>query len=235
MNQQLLVYFEIAFDLFYLVTIWSICFLMYRSRSGVPQRRRPEAFLYLAGFLLLALGDTGHVGFRVLEYLGSSAETVLSSDSGSSMFVGIGSAATAFTITILYLLLSEAQRIRDCRSRGILSYLFYTLALLRIIIMVLPGNQWNSLNPPYLFSLLRNAPLTVTGLILASVYLRSGYGRKDPFSLRMGYGIILSFAFYLPVILFVRWVPLIGMLMIPKTLAYLYLAVVVRRQFFSKG
>ena len=36
--------------------------------------------------------------------------------------------------------------------------------------------------------------------------------------------ITVSFAFYIPVILFARQIPLIGMLMIPKTVAYLAIA-----------
>ena len=38
----------------------------------------------------------------------------------------------------------------------------------------------------------------------------------------MGLTIILSFAFYIPVVLFADAYPLIGMLMIPKTCAYVW-------------
>ena len=34
--------------------------------------------------------------------------------------------------------------------------------------------------------------------------------------------ILLSFGFYIPVVLFADTIPLMGMLMIPKTLAYLW-------------
>ena len=34
--------------------------------------------------------------------------------------------------------------------------------------------------------------------------------------------IVLSFAFYIPVVLFADTIPLIGMLMIPKTCAYVW-------------
>ena len=42
----------------------------------------------------------------------------------------------------------------------------------------------------------------------------------------MGWMVILSFAFYIPVVLFADAVPLIGMLMIPKTLAYVGVVVI---------
>ncbi len=38
--------------------------------------------------------------------------------------------------------------------------------------------------------------------------------------------IVISFGFYLPVVLFADVVPLIGMLMIPKTLAYVWTVVI---------
>jgi hypothetical protein len=41
-----------------------------------------------------------------------------------------------------------------------------------------------------------------------------------------GIMILLSYAFYIPVILFVQQMPIIGMLMIPKTMAYLGIALI---------
>ena len=38
----------------------------------------------------------------------------------------------------------------------------------------------------------------------------------------MWLAIVLSFGFYIPVVLFADAIPLIGMLMIPKTLAYVW-------------
>jgi hypothetical protein len=44
--------------------------------------------------------------------------------------------------------------------------------------------------------------------------------------------VILSFGFYLPVLFWVQTVPALGLLMIPKTLAYLAIAVLAYRSFF---
>ena len=38
----------------------------------------------------------------------------------------------------------------------------------------------------------------------------------------MPLAVILSFGFYIPVVLFASAIPLVGMLMIPKTLAYVW-------------
>jgi hypothetical protein len=42
----------------------------------------------------------------------------------------------------------------------------------------------------------------------------------------VGICILVSYGFYIPVILFVQVVPVIGMLMIPKTLAYVAIALI---------
>jgi hypothetical protein len=46
--------------------------------------------------------------------------------------------------------------------------------------------------------------------------------------------IAASYAFYTPVILFVQQAPLLGMLMIPKTLAYVAIAVIAYRAVYMQ-
>ncbi len=48
----------------------------------------------------------------------------------------------------------------------------------------------------------------------------------------MSWCIFASYLFYMPVIFFVQVLPLIGMLMIPKTLAYMALAYVAYKGLF---
>jgi hypothetical protein len=45
---------------------------------------------------------------------------------------------------------------------------------------------------------------------------------------------LVSYGFYIPVILFVQTLPLIGMLMIPKTLAYVAIAIIAYRNLFRE-
>jgi hypothetical protein len=69
--------------------------------------------------------------------------------------------------------------------------------------------------------LIRNIPLTIQGLGVVWLILKYAYPTNDRVFKQLGVCILLSYGFYLPVILFVQRVPLVGMLMIPKTLAYL--------------
>jgi hypothetical protein len=58
--------------------------------------------------------------------------------------------------------------------------------------------------------------------VSASKKYRSREQKTDPFRF-MGLAIVLSFAFYIPVVLWADLHPLIGMLMLPKTCAYLWM------------
>ena len=58
------------------------------------------------------------------------------------------------------------------------------------------------------------------GLLIILLFSRSVREHHDRDFRFMALTIILSFAFYIPVVLFADSIPLIGILMIPKTLAY---------------
>ncbi|MHA1978056.1 MAG: hypothetical protein ACW98F_06945 [Candidatus Hodarchaeales archaeon] len=60
---------ELAFNIFYLIFIWFIVDLMTRNLSNVTQEDLTIARRFRLAFFLLALGDTGHVGFRIMAYV----------------------------------------------------------------------------------------------------------------------------------------------------------------------
>ncbi|MCX8066238.1 MAG: hypothetical protein N3B68_00185 [Anaerolineae bacterium] len=57
-----------------------------------------------------------------------------------------------------------------------------------------------------------------------ALILRDGFRQEDRTFQWIGWMIAASYAFYLPVILWVHRVPALGMLMIPKTCAYMAIA-----------
>ena len=70
--------------------------------------------------------------------------------------------------------------------------------------------------------MLRNAPFTVLGLIVVVLFYRSARDTRDKPFRWLWLTIVLSFGFYIPVVLWSSTVPLVGMLMIPKTCAYVW-------------
>ena len=103
---------------------------------------------------------------------------------------------------------------------GWLGYILFAAAIIRLLIMVLPDNMWNNAVPPQPMSLYRNFFLTFLGLGAAYLILRDSIAVKDRAFTWIGAMIVVSYALYIPVILLVQLYPLVGMLMIPKTLAY---------------
>ena len=74
----------------------------------------------------------------------------------------------------------------------------------------------------------------IQGLGVAYLMLRDARKAHDrPFTW-IGIMILISYAFYLPVILFVQELPIIGMLMIPKTMAYVGIALIAYFSLFKK-
>ena len=91
---------------------------------------------------------------------------------------------------------------------------------LRLVLMLLPVNEWSSTVPPQPWSTIRNLPLMLQGLGLAYLMLRDARAARDRVFTWIGVSILVSYACYIPVIFFVQQAPMVGMLMIPKTMAY---------------
>jgi len=220
LTESMRMWVEITFNLVYLVVIWGLVGIMIYRRNTVAPENQRAAGLVIWAFGLLALGDTGHVGFRVLAYALGGLETRVNVFGLSLGLVGLGALSTAVTVTIFYMLMLELWRVRFHKSYGWFEYFLLAAGVFRLAIMILPANQWDSVVPPQPISTLRNIPLMVQGLGLAYLILRDARLAHDRTFEWIGVMILVSYACYIPVILFVQQAPAIGMLMIPKTLAY---------------
>jgi hypothetical protein len=114
----------------------------------------------------------------------------------------------------------ELWRVRYDRKHGWFEYLLLAAAVFRLVIMLLPVNEWNRVVPLQPWSTIRNMPLTLVGLGVAYLIMRDARKTGDSTFIWIGTMILVSYACYIPVILFVQQIPMIGMLMIPKTMAY---------------
>jgi hypothetical protein len=224
---------EVVFNVVYLAAIWALVSMMARRRAWVAPAERAIASRFMWAFALLALGDTGHVGFRVLAYAlgGLDARPVIFGIPVS--LVGLGALATAYTVTLFYVLMLDIWRLRFRRRPGGFEYFLFAMAVLRLVLMAFPQNEWWRVDPVPPWSLLRNAPLTILGLGMAYLILRDAKRAHDRTFTWIGAMIVVSYTMYVPVILFALQVPVIGMLMIPKTLAYLAVALMAFRELYT--
>ena len=225
---------ENSFNVGYLLTVWILVILMASGWKRCPAADRPLAGRFLLAFLLLALGDTFHVGARVLVALVGAGQAVVAINGVRSSLLGLGMLATAYTMTLFYMVLADARVRRAGRGRDAAFWLMQGLLVLRLILMALPGNGWELSAPPYVMGLLRNAPLALAGVLLASLVIREGRRDHDPTWTGIGWAMVASYAFYVPVILFANLVPLLGLLMIPKTVAYLVMGFLALKRYWPR-
>lgn len=114
-------------------------------------------------------------------------------------------------------------RIRyNIKGKNGLTITFYLLALARIILCFMPQNLWTSANAPLSWGIYRNIPFAIIGIIIIVLFYKSAKDTNDENFKFMWLTIVLSFAFYIPVVLWADVYPLVGILMIPKTCAYVW-------------
>jgi len=218
MSEELRMFVEIGFNVLYLIVVWTMNGIMSMQMDRVPQKDRKVADLFRWAFVLLALGDTGHVGFRVAAYALGGIEK-------NNLLIGMGALATAITVTFFYVVMLYIWKERFHGKFGLLEYILLASVPVRLIVMAFPQNDWGNSVPPIFWGPFRNLFLVILGVGVLYLYLRDSIKAKDRLFRWMGYCILFSYLFYTPVILFARDIPIIGMLMIPKTIMYIAIQV----------
>lgn len=132
------------------------------------------------------------------------------------------------------MLVSTIWRLRYNKPLGIFGGVLLAAGIVRLVVMAFPQNQWGQIIAPYDWSLLRNALLVVQGLGVMYLILRDAIRAGDTPFKWIGVMIAFSYAFYAPVILWSAQIPMLGMLMIPKTCAYLAVAIIGYRALFMR-
>ena len=202
---------ETLFDTVYLISVITIGIVMIRRCKGERQFR-----LFGCMAVVLGAGDAFHLVPRALALCTTGLEHYTAA-------LGIGKLITSVTMTIFYVLLYYVWRLRyQVQGRKGITAAVYGLAGLRILLCLLPQNQWLSAEAPLSWGIYRNIPFALLGLLVILLFYRSAKEQKDRAFRWMWLTIVLSFGFYIPVVLWADAVPMIGMLMIPKTCAYVW-------------
>lgn len=212
-------YGESTFDIIYLVfAITSGIVLLFRSRNTADR---------LMGFaaLILGAGDAFHLVPRVLNYF---------IDADFSFWLGTGKLITSITMTVFYVLLYYLHRcLYNKKSEIKITALVFVLAAARILICLFPQNGWFTNESDLLWGVLRNIPFVILGALIVVMYFQTRT-RISEFS-RVWLYITLSFAFYIPVTVGAAYVPILGALMLPKTVCYMLLIIAFLRYSVKKA
>lgn len=206
---------ETGFDIVYLATVLTLGIKMLRQCGDRAQFR-----LFGAMAVVLGAGDAFHLVPRAVALCTTGLENY-------TVALGAGKWITSITMTVFYILLYYVWRLRyQVQGHRGVTALVWVLAALRIGLCMMPQNRWLSADAPLSWGIWRNLPFAALGLVVIVLFFRSAREHEDKAFRWMWLTIVLSFGFYIPVVLWADTVPLIGMLMIPKTCAYVWTVVI---------
>ena len=209
------VVFETIFHIFYLSLIIVLGMLMIIRGK---QNMYFKLFGYMA--LILGVGDSFHLIPRIYALLTTGLED-------HAFSLGFGTFIASITMTIFYVIFYEVWKIRfNVQNTKNLRITIYALGLIRIILCFFPQNEWFIHDSPVSWAIYRNIPFTIIGLIIIYLcYKKALEYQYTPYK-HIALAMFLSFLFYLPVAIWASTYPLIGTLMIPKSLAYVWIVLI---------
>ena len=171
--------------------------------------------------LLLGVGDAFHLVPRIAINIKGKTDETAALDR-RAFWLGLGNLVSSITMTVFYLYLYEAMALLQGGSEqahaglGVVRTLLLVLAVVRIALCLFPQNRWfTGGDAPW--GIRRNIPFVAMGIITV-FYLVLWYQEW-----MMAVLVALSFACYMGVVLYAHERPMMGMLMIPKTICYIVL------------
>ena len=207
--------FETLFDVVYLITVITLGIKMIKNNDG-----KKQYLLFGIMAVTLGCGDAFHLVPRAVALCTTGLADY-------TVALGIGKMITSVTMTVFYVLLYYVWRVRyEISGKKNLTIAVWGLAILRILLCFMPQNAWTSENPPLSWGIYRNIPFALLGLLIIILFYKSAKEHKDQAFRWLWLTVVLSFACYIPVVLFADTIPMLGMLMIPKTCAYVWTFVI---------
>ncbi|WP_026525336.1 hypothetical protein [Butyrivibrio sp. MB2005] len=174
--------------------------------------------------LLLGCGDAFHLVPRIMINF-KWATTIESEQRKRDFWLGLGNLVSSVTMTVFYLFFFASLFVKhgngDISSvsgnRMILLMVLIVLAVIRIALCAFPQNRWFSKEKDTNWGLYRNIPFVVMGVITVG-YLIILFQEW-----LLAVLVTVSFVCYMVVVLGANRKPMLGMMMIPKTICYLWM------------
>ena len=214
-------YGESTFDILYLIFAIATGFIILIKRKDAIGKLMGSAAL------VLGCGDAFHLVPRVLNYF---------VDKDFTAALGFGKLVTSITMTVFYFLLlflhTKLYTWKDEHEKKTVIAGILTAMVIRIGICFLPGNAWFSGGGNIMWGVLRNVPFVGIGLLIVIIYFRNRNDNKN--FKRLWLYVTLSFLFYIPVATVVSLLPMLGMLMLPKTVCYMLILGIFLKECFRK-
>lgn len=230
---------SIAFLILYLGIIWTLLFIIIIKNiknHSFKQRDNVWKWTFLAYFLL-AFGDNFHLGFRIYIFFGN-----LDFNSEFTKFLfGTGYIATSITMTYFYVAFlhvwAKLYGKKYSTPNKVKNYfvIIYIAFIIRVILIFLPYNHWYDYEPAldfgFDFGIITSIPLYVIGLVTVGLMYKSSKAEaRNPSGINPDWNksnykaslwFMVSFICYTITLVTVVYIPVTGLFMIPKTIAYL--------------
>jgi hypothetical protein len=205
---------EPTFEILYLIAGLAISiYILIKSKKKVPY------ILFGIMGLVLVFGDSFHLIPRIINSWELGGDNIYA-------YLGIGKLVTSITMTIFYIILYWFFKIRYQKKTPLyLDISLYLLAVVRIVLCLLPMNDWTNKDAPYLWGVYRNIPFVIMGIMMVIISLLWAKQNNDKEFKYAYIAISLSFVFYIMTVTLTVINTLFGLMMLPKTLCYVWLLV----------
>ncbi|MFX0074758.1 MAG: hypothetical protein ACFE96_04915 [Candidatus Hermodarchaeota archaeon] len=218
---------ETSFNVIYLIYICVIVILMSKNMKNVKEQEISTAKRIRLAFLMLLIGDLGHVGARLIALFSGDINL-------NYVVLGIGILFEMVGLIFLFMIYTDAWRVHFNHARNILYYVLISVGIVGLIIFMFPQNQWIAPTAPYEWQVIRNIAWVVQGIALSILLYRDARAAKDKQIVRIAIYIFFSFFFYTPATFFGQLAPMLGILMIFGTIIYMLWQYTSYSRFFKK-
>lgn len=196
-------------------------YLVFIILMGIYLSIKRKNTLFGVACIVLGFGDAFHLIPRAI---GLYTNTLDAPGATLAMWLGIGKFITSITMTVFYVLmyLFVYSKIEKKRNKT-LDIVVICLFVIRVVLCLLPQNEWLINGNNLVIGICRNIPFVILGVLVICLLFK--YLRGEKYFKCLWIAVILSFGFYLPVVLFASTYSWVGMLMLPKTICYIWIGI----------
>ena len=222
-------------------SVFCVGYLIFAVIAGLVFVRRvlagdvpPELWISCAVMtFLLGAGDAFHLVPRILINVRGEADSGPAADR-QAFWLGLGNLISSVTMTLFYIVFFFAVHfLADRYETDVISSaagvwndwllrMMVVLAILRILLCPHPGNNWFRRGGSQNWGILRNIPFVGIGILTVINLLAKRRMFPGPYLL-LAVLVVVSFICYMLVVLYAKKKPMMGMMMIPKTICYIWI------------